>query len=254
MCDMTFPKEEGALVLSTPNSIASSESLRPSPAEILSTFFYSCSGGFADASGFLIAGSFAGHITGNLVLLSISGASENWVAMSRPLTAIIAFLLATEIGIMSAKHCPGDLKWVVFIAQCAIISGLGVNVIRHSPWFDLAVVIAFSLCLGLQNGVVSSVDGVVVHSSYMTGTATRVLKSLSTLSVSGTPLQAPSTLATITISGAVIAGFLTGTIGAVVAKVAVASYSPLFLCLPLFAAAISSSQRWQVHRQPKRTS
>lgn len=250
---MTFSKEWGDLILHTPSLLLSSESgsLRPSPAEILSAFFYSCSGGFADATGLLIAGSFAGHITGNLVLLSISGAAGRWSAMSRPLTAVIAFLTATEIGIVLTKHFTCDLKWVVLIAQCAIISSLGADAVCHSPWFDLAVVIAFSLCLGLQNGVVSAVDGVAVHTSYMTGTATRILKSLSTQTAPGTPSQELSTLATITISGVVIVGFLTGAFSAVVVKAAVGLYSPLFLCLPLFAAAFSNSQRWQVNRHSR---
>lgn len=227
---------------------------RPSKIQLASAFLYSCSGGFADATGFLIAGSYAGHITGNLVLLSTKGASGQWLAMSRPLTAIVLFILATECGILSAKYWMAGLKWIVFAIQCSIICSLGIGTVRHAPWFDLAVVIALSLCLGIQNGVVSSIDGVVVHSSYMTGTITRLLKSLSAPRSFETLRQAPATLPSVDISGTVIFGFMMGAICAVIAHHAVGSYSPLFLCLPLFAATVSRSQRWQINPQPKHAS
>ena len=227
---------------------------RPSKIQLASAFLYSCSGGFADATGFLIAGSYAGHITGNLVLLSTKGASGQWSAMSRPFTAIVLFVLATECGILSAKYCIPNLKWIVFAIQCSIIGFLGIGTVRHAPWFDLAVVIVFSLCLGIQNGVVSSIDGVAVHSSYMTGTVTRLLKSLSAPHSFGTLRQAPATFPTVDISGTVIFGFLMGAICAVIAYHAVGSYAPLFLCLPLFAATVSSSRRWQIDHQPKHAS
>ena len=225
--------------------------MQPSAADVLSTFFYSCAGGYADATGFLLAGSFAGHITGNLVLVSISCAAGHWRAMSRPLSAIVTFLLATEIGILSVQRFRSDLKWFLLLFQSIVICTLGVSAIRHGVWFDLEVVIAFSLCLGLQNGVLHSIDGVAVHPSYMTGTATRLLKSWSHEGTSQTQPDNVVKFTTMLLSGNALAGFVAGALSAAAAKAAVGTYAPLFLCLPLLAGAIASSQRWQTRHERK---
>jgi uncharacterized membrane protein YoaK (UPF0700 family) len=228
--------------------------MRPPLAEILFTFFSSYSGGFADSTGFLMAGSFTGHITGNLVLLTTSAAAGHWLAMSRPLTAVVTFLLATEIGLLSARCRTHDLRWAVLVVQCSILCTLGVGVLRNSPGFAWIVVGALSFCLGLQNGFVASVDGVAVHSSYMTGTATRLLKALSTSHTFGVRIRDPLAVATVVLSATVILGFLTGALSAFFARTVVGSYSPMVLCLPLLIAAISSSQRWQAREVLKSTS
>lgn len=41
---------------------------------------YACSGGFADASSYLLYGSFVGHVPGSLILLTIALAKQSWTA------------------------------------------------------------------------------------------------------------------------------------------------------------------------------
>src|SRR5215510_1271550 len=63
-------------------------------------------GGYADAAGFLLAQTFTGHVTGNLVLTAISVARTDWPTFSRRLLAIALFLA----GIPAASSWNGALR------------------------------------------------------------------------------------------------------------------------------------------------
>ena|GEM_PF-4404952 len=209
-------------------------------ADLTPTFFYSVAGGFADALGFLMTGSFTGHITGNLVLLFTSAASGHDNAMFRPLAAIVSFLGATVLGIVVRKSGLRGAQWFVLLSQTLLICTLGFSMIRLSVWFPWALVIAFAVSLGLQNGYTSIADGVVVHVSYMTGTATRLAKAFLELSVASEGLRDPQVFATILMSSAVLLGFTTGAVAAVVASRVFMDYAPLFLCVPLLLATVTT--------------
>src|SRR5262249_17926284 len=62
--------------------------------------------GYADAAGFLLAHTFTGHVTGNLVLTAISVAHEDWPTFARRLLAIALFLA----GIPAASSWNGALR------------------------------------------------------------------------------------------------------------------------------------------------
>ena len=49
-------------------------------------------GGYADASSYLLAGAFTGHLTGNCVLAAVSAASKEWFLTLDRLLAVIVFL------------------------------------------------------------------------------------------------------------------------------------------------------------------
>ena len=59
-------------------------------------------GGYCDAASFVLAKTFTGHVTGNLVLGAIAVAALDWRALVGPLSAIGTFLagivLSTLIG------------------------------------------------------------------------------------------------------------------------------------------------------------
>jgi uncharacterized membrane protein YoaK (UPF0700 family) len=49
-------------------------------------------GGYADASSYLLARTFTGHLTGNCVLAAVSAASKDWYLTLDRLLAVIVFL------------------------------------------------------------------------------------------------------------------------------------------------------------------
>jgi uncharacterized membrane protein YoaK (UPF0700 family) len=50
-------------------------------------------GGYGDAASFVLAKTFTGHLTGNLVLGAIAVAAHDWRAMLGRLSAVVTFLL-----------------------------------------------------------------------------------------------------------------------------------------------------------------
>ena len=50
-------------------------------------------GGYGDAASFVLAKTFTGHVTGNLVLAAIAVAAHDWRAMLGHLSAIVTFLI-----------------------------------------------------------------------------------------------------------------------------------------------------------------
>jgi uncharacterized membrane protein YoaK (UPF0700 family) len=67
----------------------------PSPRLVLVTFLLAFLGGYADAVSYLSTEVFAGHLTGNLVLLMIHLAQSAWRASAADALAVGAFLLGT---------------------------------------------------------------------------------------------------------------------------------------------------------------
>jgi uncharacterized membrane protein YoaK (UPF0700 family) len=206
------------------------------------TVLYSLAGGYADALGFLISGSFTGHITGNLVLLTISLVKNRWWDAFRPLVAVFAFLTATEVGLRLATRIPGLSRWLLLWMQCLLICSVALPVVRHSTWYDVDCILAFCLSLGMQNGIITSSSGTTVHSTYLSGTATRLLQSLNHPAgqTSKGTARPDSDRATspIFVSLSVIVSFLTGAFLAVAANSYFKDYAPYLLCLPLSMAAV----------------
>ena len=136
-------------------------------------------GGYGDAAGFVLAKTFTGHVTGNLVLAAIAVAAHDWRAMLGHLSAIVTFL----VGIFLSALIVGPLKawpsWpllptmmgmeviLIVAASLALASGLahGVEIF----------VIFLSLALGLQNGAFRRAGGISVHTTYLTGMITSLI-------------------------------------------------------------------------------
>jgi uncharacterized membrane protein YoaK (UPF0700 family) len=136
-------------------------------------------GGYGDAASFVLAKTFTGHVTGNLVLVAIAVAAHDWRATLAPLCAVITFLIGILLSVLIVRPLKTWSSWpllptvmgieviLLIAASLALSSGMphGVGIF----------VIFLSLGLGLQNGVFRRVGGINVHTTYLTGMITRLI-------------------------------------------------------------------------------
>ena len=136
-------------------------------------------GGYGDAASFVLAKTFTGHVTGNLVLAAIAVAANDWRATLGPFSAIVIFLIGIFLSVLIVRPLKAWSSWpllptimgieviVIVAASFALSSGLahGVGIF----------VIFLSLALGLQNGAFRRVGGISVHTTYLTGMITSLI-------------------------------------------------------------------------------
>ena len=136
-------------------------------------------GGYGDAASFVLAKTFTGHVTGNLVLAAIAVAANDWRATLGPFSAIVTFLIGIFLSVLIVRPLKAWSSWpllptimgieviVIVAASFALSSGLahGVGIF----------VIFLSLALGLQNGAFRRVGGISVHTTYLTGMITSLI-------------------------------------------------------------------------------
>ena len=207
---------------------------------------YSLAGGYADATGYLLARTFTGHVTGNLVLLAVSLQHPHRLEVSHRIIAIVAFLLATGVGFRIARFGALRSSWILFLAQTLLIGAVCLPFVRESQNYDLLLMAGLCLALGLQNGAITSAGGVSFHATFISGDMTSLIKLFSmdqAGTISSSAQQEPSKpdrlkgtiLLKVVLSffgGACCASLLIGRLG---------SLSPLLLLLPLGVAAVLSA-------------
>jgi len=137
-------------------------------------------GGYCDAAGYVLAKTFTGHVTGTLVLAAISVAGHDWRALLRQLLAIALFLTGVVSILISERfiaRAPSRFLFpVVMSVQIVLISTAYFALTSHlTAKFGLFVG-CMSLALGLQNGAFSQAGGISVHTTYLTGMITSLLK------------------------------------------------------------------------------
>src|SRR5258708_8334863 len=137
-------------------------------------------GGYCDAAGYVLAKTFTGHITGTLVLAAISVAGHDWRTFLRQLAAIALFLTGVVSILISERFIARTpsrfLLPVVMSVQVVMISTAYFALTSHlTAKFGLFVG-CMSLALGLQNGAFSQAGGISVHTTYLTGMITSLLK------------------------------------------------------------------------------
>jgi uncharacterized membrane protein YoaK (UPF0700 family)/carbohydrate-selective porin OprB len=137
-------------------------------------------GGYCDAAGYVLARTFTGHITGTLVLAAISVAGHDWRAFLRHLLAIALFLNGVVLILISGRfiaRAPSRfLLPIVMGVEIVLISTAYFALTSHlTAKFGLSVG-CLSLALGLQNGAFSQAGGISVHTTYLTGMITSLLK------------------------------------------------------------------------------
>ena len=116
-------------------------------------------GGYGDAASFVLAKTFTGHVTGNLVLAAIAVAAHDWRAVLGHLSAIVTFLTGIFVSVLIGRPLKAWSSWLflptimgmevilIVIASLALASGMahGIGIF----------VIFVSLALGMQNGGVA---------------------------------------------------------------------------------------------------
>jgi uncharacterized membrane protein YoaK (UPF0700 family) len=136
-------------------------------------------GGYSDAASFVLAKTFTGHVTGNLVLTAIDVAANDWRAAFEHLSAIVTFLIGIVLSVLIVRPLKAKLSWPLL----PTIMGIEVTLIAAASLAlasDMAhgieiFVICVSLALGLQNGAFRRVGGISVHTTYLTGMITSLI-------------------------------------------------------------------------------
>ena len=136
-------------------------------------------GGYGDEAGYVLANTFTGHVTGNLVLAAVAVAARDWRATLGPLSAIVTFLIGVLISSLIVRPLRSWPPWpllpsVMGIEVILIVAAslaLRLNVAHGVSIF----VILVALALGLQNGAFLHSGGISVHTTFLTGTITRII-------------------------------------------------------------------------------
>jgi uncharacterized membrane protein YoaK (UPF0700 family) len=136
-------------------------------------------GGYGDAASFVLAKTFTGHVTGNLVLAAIAVAAHDWRATLGPLSAIVTFLIGIFLSLLIVWRLKAWSSWpllptimgieliLIVTASFALSSGLAYGVGIFA--------ILLSLALGIQNGAFRRIGGISVHTTYLTGMITSLI-------------------------------------------------------------------------------
>ena len=137
-------------------------------------------GGYCDAASYVLAKTFTGHITGTLVLAAISAASLDWRTLLRHILAIALFLIGVVVSLLSGRFTvkipSRSLLPVVMCIEIVLISTAYLALTSHLTIRFGLFISCMSLALGLQNGAFTRAGGVSVHTTYLTGTITSLLK------------------------------------------------------------------------------
>jgi uncharacterized membrane protein YoaK (UPF0700 family) len=136
-------------------------------------------GGYGDAASFVLAKTFTGHVTGNLVLAAIAVAAHEWRAALGHLSAIVSFLIGIFVSALIVRPLKAWSSWpllpTVMGVEVILILGasfaLALGMARGIEIF----VIFVSLALGLQNGAFRRAGGISVHTTYLTGMITSLI-------------------------------------------------------------------------------
>jgi|HubBroStandDraft_5_1064220.scaffolds.fasta_scaffold08227_2 uncharacterized membrane protein YoaK (UPF0700 family) len=136
-------------------------------------------GGYGDAASFVLAKTFTGHVTGNLVLGAIAVAAHDWRAMLGPLAAIVTFLVGVLLSTLLVKPLKAWSAWpllpTVMGIEVILIVAASLTVASHEARGAGLFVIFLSLALGLQNGAYREAGGISVHTTYLTGMITSLI-------------------------------------------------------------------------------
>jgi uncharacterized membrane protein YoaK (UPF0700 family) len=136
-------------------------------------------GGYGDAASFVLAKTFTGHVTGNLVLAAIAVAAHDWRAEVGHLSAIVTFLLGISLSVLIVRPLKAWPSWPLLptIMGIEVILIVAASLALASDMaHGVEVFVTFvSLALGLQNGAFRRVGGISVHTTYLTGMITSLI-------------------------------------------------------------------------------
>src|ERR1700685_2180119 len=146
-------------------------------------------GGYGDSAGFVLAKTFTGHVTGNLVLGAIAVTAHDWRATFGHLSAIVTCLIGVPLSVLIArpsKARPSALFLPRVMGMEVILILAASLVLASDVAHGVAIFVIFvSLALGLQNGGFRHVGGISVHTTYLTGMITSLISTESEKYISG---------------------------------------------------------------------
>jgi len=149
-------------------------------------------GGYADASSYLLARTFTGHLTGNCVLAAVSAASKDWHLTLDRLLAVIVFLGGILFSLILNRFAPVRLRqFSLAIAMfIEVLLFLSASLFLSNRANQELFIACMCLALGIQNGALHKTNGISVHSTYMTGMVTALMhKSFDHLSSKHSPKE-----------------------------------------------------------------
>ena len=136
-------------------------------------------GGYGDAASFVLAKTFTGHVTGNLVLAAIAIAAHEWRAVLGHLSAIVTFLTGIFVSVLMVRPLKAWSSWpllpTVMAIEVILILGAYLALASGMARGIGIFVIFVSLALGLQNGAFRRAGGISVHTTYLTGMITSLI-------------------------------------------------------------------------------
>jgi uncharacterized membrane protein YoaK (UPF0700 family) len=136
-------------------------------------------GGYCDAASFVLARTFTGHVTGNLVLAAIVVAAHEWRAVLEHLSAIVTFLMGISLSVVIVRPLEAWPSWRLLPAimgmEVILIVTASLALASDTAHGVEIFVIFVSLALGLQNGAFRRVGGISVHTTYLTGMLTSLI-------------------------------------------------------------------------------
>jgi len=149
------------------------------PTDVWLSFGLAFVGGYGDAASFVLAKTFTGHVTGNLVLGAIAVAAHDWRAMLGHLSAIVTFLIGVLLCALIVRPLKAWPSWpllpTIMGIEVILIVAASLTVASHVvPGVQLFVIFV-SLALALQNGAFRHVGGISVHTTYLTGMITSLI-------------------------------------------------------------------------------
>jgi uncharacterized membrane protein YoaK (UPF0700 family) len=136
-------------------------------------------GGYCDAASFVLARTFTGHVTGNLVLAAIAVAAHDWRAVLEHLSAIVTFLMGISLSVVIVRPLEAwpslRLLPAIMGIEAILIVTASLALASDTAHGIEIFVIFVSLALGLQNGAFRRVGGISVHTTYLTGMITSLI-------------------------------------------------------------------------------
>jgi uncharacterized membrane protein YoaK (UPF0700 family) len=135
-------------------------------------------GGYADASSYLLARTFTGHLTGNCVLAAVSAASKDWYLTLDRLLAVIVFLGGILLSLILNRFVPVRLRQssLAIAMFIEVLLFLSASLFLSNRVNEELFIVCMCLALGIQNGALHKTNGITVHSTYMTGMVTTLMQ------------------------------------------------------------------------------
>ena len=135
-------------------------------------------GGYADASSYLLAGAFTGHLMGNCVLAAVSAASKEWSLTLDRLLAVIVFLAGILLSLILNRFVPARLRQYSLVVAMVIevLLFLSASLFLSNEAARGLFIVCMCLALGIQNGALHKTNGISVHSIYVTGMVTTLMQ------------------------------------------------------------------------------